>query len=74
MSDRAESSDLPARPGLQDLIFRGCDDGWLRLPDGRLVRGPAIADSNQDLVNLLSHLAGTLRKREDNRPHSKEDS
>ncbi len=73
MSDRTELSDLLVRPGLLDLIVRGHDDVWLRWQDGRFVRGPAIADSNQDLVTDVSRLAGPVGRRDGNRPHPKEE-
>ncbi len=74
MSDRTELGNLLARPGLQDLIVGGHDGVWLRWQDGRFERGPAIADSNQDLVTLVSCLAGPVGKRDGNRPDPKEDS
>ncbi len=73
MSGRTELGDLLARPGLQDLIVRGHDDVWLRWQDGRFELGPAIADSNQDLVTLVSRLAGPVGKRDGNRPDPKEE-
>jgi len=73
MSGRTELGDLLARPGLQDLIVRGHGHGWLRWQDGRFERGPAIADSNHDLVTDVSRLAGPVGRHEGNRPHPKEE-
>ncbi len=73
MSGRTELGDLLVRPGLLDLFFCGHDDVWLRWQDGRFERGPSIADSNQDLVTLVSRLAGPVGKRAGNRPHPKEE-
>ncbi len=61
------------RPGLQDLVVRGCHDVWLRLQDGSLARGPAVTDSDSNLLNLLSRVAGQRPPREGGRPPREED-
>lgn len=44
-------------PRVENITILGCDEVWLEYADGRLVRGPAVADSDQDLVDFLVFLA-----------------
>lgn len=44
---------------LEDIIVRGCDNVWLVYGDGRKVRGPDVADSDEELIADLQHLAAT---------------
>lgn len=44
-------------PGLTDIEANGCDDVHLIFADGRIERGPAIADSDEDLVADIQTIA-----------------
>lgn len=44
-------------PSVENVTIRGCDDVWIEHADGRLERGPAVADSDQDLIDFLVFLA-----------------
>lgn len=44
-------------PGLEDILVRGADNVWLIYADGRKVRGPAAADSDEDLIEDIRQLA-----------------
>jgi len=44
-------------PGVENVTILGHDDVWLEYEDGRLVRGPAVADSDGDLIDFLVFLA-----------------
>ncbi len=44
-------------PGVENVTILGCDEVWLEYADGRLERGPAVADSDQDLIDFLVFLA-----------------
>lgn len=46
-------------PGLQNLEAEGCDNVWLEFDDGRLERGPAIADSDEQMIADLQAIART---------------
>ena len=43
--------------GVENIEITGCDDVWLQYADGRLERGPAVADSDEDLIADLQFLA-----------------
>jgi Flp pilus assembly CpaF family ATPase len=43
--------------GVENVTILGHDDVWLEYDDGRLVRGPAVADSDGDLIDFLVFLA-----------------
>lgn len=45
------------RPDVENVEIHGCDTTWLRLQSGGLVRGPRVADSDEDLVAELQFLA-----------------
>jgi len=44
-------------PGVENVMILGHDDVWLEYEDGRLVRGPAVADSDAELIDFLVFLA-----------------
>jgi len=44
-------------PGVENVTILGHDDVWLEYADGRLVRGPAVADSDGELIDFLVFLA-----------------
>lgn len=44
-------------PGLEDIYIRGCDNVILSFADGRKVTGPPVADSDEELIADLQHLA-----------------
>lgn len=49
---------------VENIIILGHDRVWLQLLDGTLVRGPAVADSDEELMEFISYLAsreGTAR-------------
>ncbi len=43
-------------PGVENITILGYDTVWLEYADGRLVRGPQVADSDQDLIDFLVFL------------------
>lgn len=44
-------------PGIENIDVDGCEPTWLTYADGRLERGPSVADSDTELVELLQRLA-----------------
>jgi pilus assembly protein CpaF len=44
-------------PKVENVTILGHDDVWLEYEDGRLVRGPAVADSDAELIDFLVFLA-----------------
>ena len=42
---------------VENILIDGCDRVWLGLVDGSTVRGPAVADSDQELIDFLAFLA-----------------
>jgi hypothetical protein len=44
-------------PDVENIEITGCDDVWLQYADGRLERGPAVAESDEDLIADLQFLA-----------------
>ena len=44
-------------PDVENIEISGCDDVWLQYADGRLERGPAVAESDEDLIADLQFLA-----------------
>lgn len=44
-------------PSVENVTILGHDDVWLEYADGRLVRGPAVADSDGELIDFLVFLA-----------------
>jgi pilus assembly protein CpaF len=44
-------------PGVENVTILGHDDVWLEYADGRLVRGPSVADSDGELIDFLVFLA-----------------
>jgi len=44
-------------PDVENVMILGHDDVWLEYEDGRLVRGPAVADSDAELIDFLVFLA-----------------
>jgi Flp pilus assembly CpaF family ATPase len=49
---------------ISDIHVRGCDSVWLKLRDGRRVAGEAIADSDDELVDLVRMAATRLGRSE----------
>jgi Flp pilus assembly CpaF family ATPase len=45
------------RPDVENIEIHGCDTTWLRMQSGELVRGPGVADSDEELVAELQFLA-----------------
>jgi Flp pilus assembly CpaF family ATPase len=44
-------------PDVENVTILGHDEVWLEYADGRLVRGPAVADSDGELIDFLVFLA-----------------
>lgn len=44
-------------PQVENIEIYACDEVWLSYADGRLERGPAVAESNADLLALLQQVA-----------------
>ena len=42
---------------IENIIISGADNVWLEFSDGSLVRGPSVADSDQELIDFLSFIA-----------------
>lgn len=53
-------------PGLENLEIEGFDNVWLQFADGRLERGPNVADSDEDLIADLQQMARTCATGEKN--------
>ncbi len=51
-------------PSIRDIHISGADRVWLTLRDGEKVRGPAVADSDDDLVELIATAARRLGRSE----------
>ncbi|HEY8546505.1 MAG TPA: ATPase, T2SS/T4P/T4SS family [Acidimicrobiales bacterium] len=51
-------------PEVRDIHVSGHDRVWLTLRDGRKVRGPAVADSDTDLVELVATAARRIGRSE----------
>jgi len=51
-------------PDIRDIHISGHDRVWLQLRDGRKVRGPAIAESDDELVELIATAARRLGRSE----------
>ncbi len=43
-------------PSVENITILGFDEVWLEHGDGRLERGPSVADSDQDLIDFLVFL------------------
>lgn len=56
-------------PSIRDIHISGCERVWLSLRDGTKVRGPAVADSDDELIELIATAArrvGRSERRWDN--------
>ena len=42
---------------VENIVIAGCDNVWLEYDDGTLVRGPAVAESDEQLIGDLVFLA-----------------
>ncbi len=51
-------------PSVRDIHISGHDGTWLELRDGRKVRGPAIADSDAKLIELIATAARRVGRSE----------
>lgn len=51
-------------PDVRDIHISGADRVWLELRDGHKVEGPAVADSNEELVTLVATAARRLGRSE----------
>jgi Flp pilus assembly CpaF family ATPase len=51
-------------PEISDIHIRGCDSVWLKLRDGRRVPGEAIADTDDELIDLVRMAATRLGRSE----------
>ncbi|HET8971579.1 MAG TPA: CpaF/VirB11 family protein [Candidatus Nanopelagicales bacterium] len=47
-------------PGIENIEANGCDDVWLCYADGREERGPAIAASDDELIELIQNLGARI--------------
>lgn len=47
-------------PAIENIEANGCDDVWLCYADGRQERGPAIAASDEELVELVQNLGARV--------------
>jgi Flp pilus assembly CpaF family ATPase len=45
------------QPDVENVDVVGCDDVWVSYADGRIVRGPAVAASDQELVEMVRTFA-----------------
>ncbi len=50
--------------GYTDIHIAGADSVWLSLPDGRKVRGEPVADSDEELVDMIATAARRLGRSE----------
>ena len=48
---------LLEHPDIENIEYRGCDDGYVVFSDGRVERAPAIADSDEALLTDLQYWA-----------------
>ena len=48
---------LLRNPEIENIEVNGCDQVWLSFADGRLERGPAIADTDAELISDLQYWA-----------------
>ena len=56
-------------PAIRDIHISGCKRVWLNLRDGTKVRGPEVAESDEDLIELIATAArrvGRSERRWDN--------
>lgn len=56
-------------PAIRDIHISGCKRVWLNLRDGSKVRGPQVAESDEDLIDLIATAArrvGRSERRWDN--------
>lgn len=44
-------------PQVENIVISGCDQVWLERLDGTITRGPAVADSDAELVEFISFVA-----------------
>lgn len=44
-------------PSVENVTILGCDEVWVEHADGRLEPGPAVADTDQDLIDFLVFVA-----------------
>lgn len=51
-------------PRVRDVHISGCERVWLSMRDGRKVRGPAVADSDAELIELIATAARRLGRSE----------
>ena len=51
-------------PEVRDIHIAGHDCTWIQLRDGRKVRGPAVADSDEELVELIATAARRVGRSE----------
>lgn len=47
-------------PGLENLLIAGYDNVRLEFGDGRILTGVKVAESNQELIELITHVAETM--------------
>jgi pilus assembly protein CpaF len=45
---------------IENIDVNGCDEVWLSYADGHTVRGPAVADTDEDLVEMIQSFAAYL--------------
>jgi len=42
---------------IENIIIAGADNVWLEFDDGRMIAGPPVADSDEELIDFLSFIA-----------------
>lgn len=57
---------LVDNPEIEDIQISGCDEVFLSYADGRVERGPAVADSDEELLNNIQLIASRLGRTERN--------
>ena len=53
---------LLSNPDIENIEVNGCDQVWLVYSDGRLERGPAVADSDDALIGDLQYWASRANR------------
>jgi len=48
---------LVDRPDLSDININGCDEVWIKTLSGQKMRGPAVADSDEELIQWVRDTA-----------------
>jgi len=51
---------LIENPDIENIEVNGCDQVWLSYADGRVERGPPVADSDEELIEILQLLVSRV--------------